>query len=661
MHSFLSILRPTLRLYWTIVGIFISSVLVGLLWGLNIGALSPVIKISLEKDSLQTWVAKEITAAEGKIADLAARIRVLEDAGDQPNSQHRADLRRATYDLNAERRALQYYGYLAPVLEYLPRDQFKTIALIVAALLCGTVFKGIFIFTNLMLVARLEQRTAFDLRQRLFHQCLRLDQSAFGEHRTSGLLSQFHADIGHVSAAVRAVFGTALREPLKMTACLIGACVISPRLLMFSLIVTPITAFTIRKLGGSIKRANRRSLEEISTLFGVLTEAFQGIETVHAFRLERHQRRRFFRVARACMQKAMKIAFYNSMTKPITEFLGMIIIALALLSGAYLIMNEATHLGPIRMLHRPIDMTSLLMFFGFLLGATEPARKLADIFNSIQAGVAASERLLPLLNQSPSIDNPATAVRMPAQIEQISLVNVSFRYPGTEASVLTNVDLQFKAGETVAFVGPNGCGKTTLINLLPRFHDPSDGAVRINGIDLRSLRLSDLRDRIGMVTQRTLLFDDTVYNNIRYGRLNATQADIVRAAKQARADRFITEKLEQGYETEVGVAGENLSGGQRQRIALARALLRDPEILILDEATSQIDLESEQLVHQALEQFAKDRTVLMITHRMASLELADRVVVMNHGRVEDVGTHDDLITRCPLYQRLHELQFKKSA
>jgi subfamily B ATP-binding cassette protein MsbA len=223
------------------------------------------------------------------------------------------------------------------------------------------------------------------------------------------------------------------------------------------------------------------------------------------------------------------------------------------------------------------------------------------------------------------------------------------------------VDLRINYGETVAIVGPNGCGKTTLANLIPRLFDVNSGAVEIDDIDVRHVRLRDLRRQIGVVTQEALLFNDTVFNNIRYGAPHASREQVIEAAKQAHAHRFIEQKLEQGYDTVVGVGGTRLSGGQRQRIALARAILRDPAILILDEATSQIDLESEQLIHRALDKFVRDRTAILITHRLATLDLADRIAVMNTGRVVDFGSHDELMSRCELYRRLYQLQFGEAA
>ncbi|MFO0914032.1 MAG: ABC transporter ATP-binding protein [Pirellulales bacterium] len=665
--NFLKALRIAGQYRWTIAGIVGSSLMVAILWGANIGALYPIIKVAFSGKSLHTWAHEEIAASKQRIEQLESEHAELAGqlesdsltAPDRKRIQTRQS--RLRYDLDVERRALQASQSLQPWLErYMPDDPFRTVVWIVMALLLATIVKGIFIFFNMMLVAYLDQRVTFDLRRQFFHQALRMDMAELGHQRTSGLLSHFHSDIGHVTGGVKTIFGQATREPLKMIACLIGAAFISWRLLLFSMLFTPLVLIAVRKLAGSLKRANRRALEEVSHLYSVLTEAFNGLQTVQAFTLEQSERHKFYRVAKACLQKGMRIAFYSSLNKPISEFMGILVVCLALLAGAYLTLNQETHVFGIRMSDRPLSIASLLVFYGMLIGASDPGRKMSEVMSVLQGAVAASDRLFPLLESEPTIASPAEPLELGGPVRKIEFRHVTFGYhPGH--TVLHNIHFDIRAGETLAIVGPNGCGKSTLCNLLPRFCDPTEGSIHINGVDLRQLRLRDLRRQIGVVTQRALLFDDTVRANIQCGRPNATEADVIAAARAAKAHKFITEKLKDGYDTVVGMGGDRLSGGQRQRIALARAMIREPQILILDEATSQIDLESEQLIHQALEEFSRDRTVLVITHRLATLTLADRILVMNAGTIDDLGTHEELMSRCEIYRRLHEVASQRVA
>jgi len=445
-----------------------------------------------------------------------------------------------------------------------------------------------------------------------------------------------------------------------MIACLAGAAWICWRLLLVSLIVAPLAVFLVTRLAGSIKRANRRAMEQMSGLYNILGETFSGIKVVKAFTMERPERWRFHAASKNYYFKSLRIAFYNALSNPISELMGISIICLALLAGAYLVLDQETHLLGIRMSARPLSISSLLLFYALLAGVSDPARKAAGILGIIQRSAAAADRVYEFLDREPTICDPENPRPLPRHKDRITLEGVRFSYDKKQ-DVLKGIDLTVQFGEAIALVGPNGCGKSTLASLIPRFFDADEGAVRIDGIDVREVRMRELRRQIGLVTQETVLFDDTVLNNIRYGKPSATRAEVIAAARQALAHQFIEEKCEHGYDTMVGQQGNRLSGGQRQRIALARAILRDPPLLILDEATSQVDPESEQLIHRVLAEFMRQRTTLLVTHRQSTLALADRIVVMDGGQIVDEGTSAELRERCALFRRLFPSDLRKTA
>ncbi len=664
MKNFLRAVRLALHYRLTLAGVLCCSLLVAVFWGGNIGGVYPIVEVAIKGKSLQAWVAEKIASTEAKSAELRREIERLEKApppNGKPLEAAAQDVAFLHRRLQAEEAAAATARWLQPWIDrYLPADPFRTVVWIVVALMAATAVKDFFLFANNMLVERVVQMVSFDLRKQLYHHMLRMDLGEFGEQRTGTMMSRFNVDLGYLSTGLSTLFGRAILEPLKGLACLIGAAFVCWRLLLFSLLLAPLAGFLIRTLARSIKRANRRALEENAQLMGVLSEAFHGMQTVQAFTMEKHERNRFHKVSKACLQKAMKIAFYSALSKPATEILGLGMVFIALIAGAYLVLNQATHILGIPMCDRPLEWSVLLVFYGLLIGTSDPARKLSDVVNGIQGGLAAADRIFPLLDRQPTIVDPEHPRPAPRPHRRLVFDHVHFHYT-PDQPVLRDIHLAVEYGETLCIVGPNGCGKTTLSNLLLRFHDPVAGAMRLDDIDLREMRLRDLRRLVGMVTQQTMLFDDTVYNNIRYGSLQATREEIIAAAQRAHAHRFIEDKLEHGYDTVVGPGGNRLSGGQRQRIALARAILRDPDILILDEATSQIDIESEQQIHLALEQFVRGRTAIIVTHRLATLDLADRILVMDAGRIVDLGTHDELVRRCDLYRRLYDIQLRQTA
>lgn len=667
MKNFQRAAKLGFRYRWTLTGIVLSSISVAVLWGANLGAVYPIVEVVIKKESLQQWVDNRIAKARDNIDDIRGEIARREhpekanptlDIGassrDRPYANTSLYVLRA--GLSTESKALHHAQRLKPWIDrYLPRDPFRTLLWVVGFLMIGTCLKVFFLTGNIILVERVTQLVAFDLSKMFYRRTLRMDLDCFAQDKTSQLLSHFTHDLDGITVGVRTVFGRAMREPLKIIVCLVGAGWICWRLLLFSLIATPIAMVLINGFAKGVKRANRRAMQEMSQVYDRISETFHGILAVKAFTMERSERSRFHHVAKNYAVRAQRIVLYNSLTKSSTEVMSIGVVCLALLAGSYLALNETNYIFGMRMSQRPLTFGSLMAFFALLAGMSDPFRKLADVYNAIQRGAAAADRVFHLADRQPQIVPAAEQHEVALPLTKLEFHNVSFHYLAS-CPVLKGIDCEVQAGETVAIVGPNGCGKSSLLNLVPRFYDPTSGSIRWNGTDLRKLAVRTLRTQIGLVSQQTMLFDETVANNIRYGAPHASREEVVAAAKRAHAHHFIENNLPNGYDTIVGSGGKRLSGGQRQRIALARAILRDPVVLLLDEATSQIDVESEQLIHEALSQFVQGRTTLMITHRMASLGLADRILVLDSGSIVDMGSHRELSQRCAVYQRLHELR-----
>jgi len=671
MGNFVRVLRLSLRYRWTVAASAVSALIVALFWGANITAVYPFVEVVFRGQSLQQWAERSIensrqviAQCDAEIASLEARLASRRDSPDTENAGVDRQLRLAIQQSSARRQAeeiaLKRTLWLQPYIEqYVPHDPFRTLLLITLALIVGTLVKDVFLIANSVLTERLAQLATLDLRKSFYRRTLRMDLAVFGNEGTSDLMSRFTFDMEAVANGVSVLFGKLVREPLKMIACLIGAAVICWRLLLLSLIIAPLAAWLVNRLAKSLKRANRRAMEEMALIYRKLEETFRAIKIVKAFTGEPRERRRFHQGSKAYYRKAMRIARYDALSHPMTELMGIITICFALAAGAYLLLTGETHLFGILITPRSLSLSSLLVFYGLLMGTADPMRKFSDVFNRLQRAVAAADRIYDRLDREPQVRNPARPVPFSRHHDRLVFENVDFAYR-SDQPVLRKVSLTIPFGQTVAIVGPNGCGKSTLANLIPRFYDPTAGRILLDGVPLTDLRLRDLRGQIGLVTQETLLFDDTIYSNILYGRPDATEEEVIAAAKKAHAHEFITRELPQGYDTVVGTLGGRLSGGQRQRIALARAILRDPAIIILDEATSQIDLESEQAIHDALESFIKGRTAVIITHRLSILNLADQIVVMQAGRIIDTGRHNELLARCAVYRRLHQLQFSEN-
>jgi ABC-type multidrug transport system fused ATPase/permease subunit len=561
-------------------------------------------------------------------------------------------------ELDKARKHGERLRWLAPWIQrFLPNDGFKTLVLLLAVVMGGVALKGVFQFAQDVLVADVTQLSLFDIRNLFFRRTMALDLASFSDQGSAELMARFTNDIDSVSQGYNTLLSKMVREPLRIATCLAGAMWLNWRLTCLTLVIVPISAFTTVHVGKILKRAVRRSLESMSNIYKILQECFQGIKVVKAYTTERQERRRFFRETKTLYKKSLRVAKIDAVSDPVLELLSLMTVAIALLAGSYLVLYQTTtlNLGLFRLplASQPMMIEDLLTLYTMLAGMSDPIRKLSNVHSKIQRAAAASDRICAMMDRAPAVVDRPRAETLPRHERSIIFDDVHFGYAGRDA-VLRGVNLRIAHGERVAIVGPNGCGKSTLLNLLGRFWDVDAGTIRIDGRDIRDVRIRSLRGQIGFVTQETILFEGTIADNIRYGAPHATRAELEEAARRAYAHSFI-ERLPDGYDTVLTERGMSLSGGQRQRIALARAFLRDPAILLLDEATSAIDIQDEALIRRAIEQFGKGRTTIVVTHSLATLQDVDRIVLMNAGRVEAVGSDVELRRSSALYRRLYEV------
>jgi subfamily B ATP-binding cassette protein MsbA len=518
---------------------------------------------------------------------------------------------------------------------------WRTIAIL---LLVFTVIKGIADYFSSYLMARVGQASVFRLRQDLYSHVLGQSASFFERHRTNYIVSRLVTSAAAIEVAVTATLRDMLRESFTLIAFLAASFYYNWRLTLGALAIAPIIAILTAKFGRSLRNLARESFEGNKRLTDTAQEALANQNIVKAYRAEQHERRRFSTVAQEIVRANLRSAKIAALSPPTIEIIGMIAVVVLLFFGQREIMagrmNEA----------------HFLTFLFFLFRSYDPMRKLSRLQNSMEQALAAARHVWEVMDERSEIPEKSDAIELHPLSREIELRDVSFGYSNETRSVLRGVDLRIPAGTMVALVGESGGGKSTLTKLLPRFHDPTTGAVLWDGTDLRDARVSSLRRHIALVTQETVLFNDTVRNNIAYSRLDATDAEIEEASRVAFAHDFVLE-LPLGYDTIVGERGIFLSGGQRQRLAIARAVLADAPVLILDEATSALDAESERLVQRALANLIKDRTTIVIAHRLSTVRRANMIVVLERGRIVETGSHTELLARDGLYRKLYELQF----
>ncbi|MBI4443494.1 MAG: ABC transporter ATP-binding protein, partial [Acidobacteria bacterium] len=482
-----------------------------------------------------------------------------------------------------------------------------------------------------------------DLRNQLYERIIHQSLGFFHRHSTGQLMSTIINDIEKIQLAVSNVLADFLRQSFTLVGLMLVVFVLDWRLALVSFVLLPLVMIPSARIGRKIRRTTRTSQANLAEISQLLQETISGNRIVKAFRMERWELNRFRQAARRLLHVNLRFARAQAMTSPLMEVLGAITLVFLLLYARD------------RILHQQLTTGMFVAFIYALFKLYEPVKRLSGINNSFQQALGASAKVFELLELRDEVAEKPHARTLPPFSRAIAFADVRFAY-SKEQPLLDNINLEVKAGEVVAIVGPSGAGKSTLVSLIPRFFDVTGGQVLIDGVDVRDATLDSLRSQIAMVTQETILFNDTARNNICYGRPHVSQQEVDRAVRAALADDFI-EQMPEGYQTVIGDRGAKLSGGQRQRLSIARALLKNSPILILDEATSELDTESEQLVQRALANLMTGRTVIVIAHRLSTVRRADKIVVMDQGRIQEVGTHQDLVRQGGIYQRLHELQF----
>jgi subfamily B ATP-binding cassette protein MsbA len=504
-------------------------------------------------------------------------------------------------------------------------------------------FKGLCNYGQNILMSSIGLRIVADLRNKLYECIQRQSLSFFTGHPTGMLMSRITNDVLSVqSAASEAV--TALVKDTFTLVCLVGVIFYMDwKLALLAMIVFPLTVYPIAWFGRKMRKVTTSTQITMGTLNSLLQETIAGTRIVKAFCMEKYESDRFGAENERLFKLNMKTVTINAISSPLMDFLGGLGIAAVIFYGGYNVVQGYSTPG------------TFFSFIAALLMLYEPVKRLTNVNNTINQGIAGADRIFSIIDRVPDIIDKTDAQALPPIQNSIDLQNVSFRYE--EKPVLKNVNLTIRAGEVVAFVGMSGGGKTTLVNLIPRFYDVSGGRVLIDGRDIRDVTLSSLRGQIAIVTQQTILFNDTVRNNIAYGDIRTTEEEIYSAAKAANAHDFIM-RLPNGYDSNIGELGTKLSGGEKQRISIARAILKDAPILILDEATSSLDTEAEIEVQDALDNLMKGRTTLVIAHRLSTIRNADRIIALVNGEIVEEGNHDTLMARKGEYYRLYNLQFK---
>ncbi|EJX09317.1 lipid A export ATP-binding/permease protein MsbA [gut metagenome] len=534
-----------------------------------------------------------------------------------------------------------YYYTQQVMAEYGPST---TLLLIGCFLVTATLLKTGAYFASAGIMVPMRTGIVRDIRSNVYHKITGLPLSFFSDERKGDIIARMSGDVNEIENSITGSLEMLIKNPILLICYFSVLIYISWELTLFTLIVLPLMGWLMGQIGRKLKRQSLDAQNKWSETMSQLEETLGGMRIIKAFTAEKKMRQRFDQSANEYRQASNRVAIRQASAHPVSEFLGTCLIVLVLWYGGTLIFSN----------HPPVDAPTFIFYMVILYSIIQPLKDLSKATYAIPKGMASMERVNKILNAENPIQEAAHPTHLKELKDRIVFHNVSFSYNG-KSNVLSDVNLTVKRGQTIALVGQSGSGKSTLVDLVPRYHDVSGGSITVDGVDVKSVYLSDLRAMIGNVNQEAILFNDSFFNNIAFGVENATMEQVIEAAKIANAHDFIMES-ENGYDTKVGDRGCRLSGGQRQRVSIARAILKNPAILILDEATSALDTESERLVQEALERLMKTRTTIAIAHRLSTIKNADEICVLHEGKIVERGTHDELLSINGFYKRLNDMQ-----
>ena len=515
--------------------------------------------------------------------------------------------------------------------------------LVVISILVVFLVRGFATYGQTYTMSYIGQRVIIDIREAMFKHLQRLDQAYYDRRKTGVIMSNLTNDVAALQSAIVDNLVSFITEGVTLIGSLVSMLYLDWKLTLVTLVIVPVVLGIINIFGKRLRIAGHDVQGRIADITSLLQETISGARVVRSFAREGYEVQRFERENQRNFRAVMRATKLTSLLSPLVEFSAAIAVTVILWYGGYSVVTGAITAG------------SLIAFLIYAINLSNPVKRLSQVYGNIQKAMAAGDRVFTILDTKPEVVEKPDAIVLPEVDGRVRFDHVSFSYDG-EKKALDDFSLDVPAGRVVAIVGPSGAGKTTIANLLPRFYDATEGAITVDGIDVRDVTFQSLREQIGVVPQETMLFNATIKDNILYGRLDGTDEEVYAAAKAANALEFI-ERLPEGMDTLVGERGSSLSGGQRQRIAIARAILKNPKILILDEATSALDTESEKLVQEVLERLMQGRTAFVIAHRLSTIKNADQIVVLREGKLVESGTHDELVAAGGLYQHLYSVQF----